>query len=233
MLSSLPTVVFIPGLLNDEKLWQHQVDALSQQAQVIIADLSQDDSLTAMAQRILQQAPEKFALVGLSMGGYVAFELLRQAPERVLKLALFDTSARPDSVSSAKHRQASIDSLKMGKFMGITNKLLPQIIHPSRVHDPIAAEIKAMAQRLGGYAFVNQQKAILGRIDSRPFLSDIQIPTLVAVGENDLVTPVQLAQEIHEGIQDSHLHIFKHCGHLPPLECPEETTTLLQNWLVS
>ncbi|MHA3051487.1 alpha/beta fold hydrolase [Acinetobacter sp. ANC 4640] len=233
MLSSLPTVVFIPGLLNDEKLWQHQANALSQQAQVIIADLSKDDNLSAMAQRILQQAPEKFALVGLSMGGYVAFELLRQAPERVIKLALFDTSARPDSITSAKHRQATINSIQMGKFMGVTNKLLPQIIHPSRVHDPIGEEIKAMAQRLGGHTFLNQQKAILGRIDSRPFLANIHIQTLVAVGENDLVTPVKLAQEMHEGIPNSQLHIFKHCGHLPPLECPEETTALLKHWLAS
>ncbi|MHA3048951.1 alpha/beta fold hydrolase [Acinetobacter sp. ANC 4639] len=233
MLSSLPTVVFIPGLLNDEKLWQHQANALSQQAQVIIADLSKDDNLSAMAQRILQQAPEKFALVGLSMGGYVAFELLRQAPERVIKLALFDTSARPDSITSAKHCQATINSIQMGKFMGVTNKLLPQIIHPSRVHDPIGEEIKAMAQRLGGHTFLNQQKAILGRIDSRPFLANIHIPTLVAVGENDLVTPVKLAQEMHEGIPNSQLHIFKHCGHLPPLECPEETTALLKHWLAS
>ncbi|MHA3054635.1 alpha/beta hydrolase [Acinetobacter sp. ANC 4633] len=233
MLSSLPTVVFIPGLLNDEKLWQHQANVLSQQTQVIIADLSKDDNLSAMAQRILQQAPEKFALVGLSMGGYVAFELLRQAPERVIKLALFDTSARPDSITSAKHRQATINSIQMGKFMGVTNKLLPQIIHPSRVHDPIGEEIKAMAQRLGGHTFLNQQKAILGRIDSRPFLANIHIPTLVAVGENDLVTPVKLAQEMHEGIPNSHLHIFKHCGHLPPLECPEETTAVLQHWLAS
>ncbi|MHA3104793.1 alpha/beta fold hydrolase [Acinetobacter sp. ANC 3791] len=233
MLSPLPTVVFIPGLLNDEKLWQHQTNALSQHMNVMIADLSQDDNLPAMAKRILNQAPEKFALVGLSMGGYVAFEVLRQAPKRVIKLALFDTSARPDSVTSAKHRQATIHSLKVGKFMGVTNKLLPQIIHPSRVHDPIGEEIKAMAQRIGGSGFINQQKAILGRIDSRPFLADIHIPTLVAVGENDLVTPVKLAQEMHEGIQNSQLHIFKHCGHLPPLECPEETTALLQRWLAS
>ena len=233
MLSPRPTVVFIPGLLNDKKLWQHQTDALSQYAEIIVADLSQDDNLPAMAKRILNQAPEKFALVGLSMGGYVAFEVLRQAPERVIKLALFDTSARPDSITSAKHRQATINSIQTGKFMGVTNKLLPQIIHPSRVHDPIGEEIKAMAQRIGGIGFINQQKAILARVDSRPFLADIHIPTLVAVGENDLVTPVKLAQEMHEGIANSQLHIFKHCGHLPPLECPEETTALLQHWLAS
>ena len=232
MLSTLPPVVFIPGLLNDERLWQHQTDFLSQHTDVMVADLSKDNSLAAMAQRILQQAPPQFALVGLSMGGYVAFEVMRQAPERVTKLALFDTSARPDNINSAKHRQATIQSLKIGKFMGVTNKLLPQIIHPSRVHEPIAEEIKAMAQRIGGTGFIHQQTAILERIDSRPSLSQIQVPTLVAVGENDLVTPVKLAQEIHDGIADSRLYIFKECGHLPPLECPDETTHLLHDWLM-
>lgn len=231
MLSPRPTVVFIPGLLNDKKLWQYQTDALSQYAEIIVADLSQDDNLPAMAARILNQAPAKFALVGLSMGGYVAFEVMRQAPERVTKLALFDTSARPDSATSAKHRQATIHSLKVGRFMGVTNKLLPQIIHPSRVHEPFAEEIKAMAQRIGGIGFINQQTAILARRDSRPLLADIQVPTLIAVGENDLVTPVKLAQEMHEGIAHSQLHIFKQCGHLPPMECPEETTQLLREWL--
>lgn len=232
-MQALQPVVFIPGLLCDAQLWQNQIEGLADICQSQVADISLDYSMTAMAERILNTAPERFNLVALSMGGYVAFEILRLAPERVIKLTLMDTSARIDSPKAAAHRKATIEAMQVGKFLGVTDKLLPQLIHPSRVYDPIADMIKTMAIRVGKTAFLNQQNAIMHRTDSRSFLPEIRVPTLVVVGEQDQVTPLHHAQEMQQGIPNAKLHIFPECGHLPPLEYPNETTQLLREWLTA
>ena len=232
-MQALQPVVFIPGLLCDAQLWQNQIEGLADICKSQVADISLDYSMTAMAERILNTAPERFNLVALSMGGYVAFEILRLAPERVIKLTLMDTSARIDSPKAAAHRKATIEAMQVGKFLGVTDKLLPQLIHPSRVHDPIADIIKTMAIRVGKTAFLNQQNAIMHRTDSRSFLPEIRVPTLVVVGEQDQVTPLHHAQEMQQGIPNAKLHIFPECGHLPPLEYPNETTQLLREWLTT
>ncbi|WP_343596366.1 alpha/beta fold hydrolase [Acinetobacter sp.] len=232
-MQALQPVVFIPGLLCDAQLWQNQIEGLADICQSQVADISLDHSMTAMAERILETAPERFNLIALSMGGYVAFEILRLAPERIIKLTLMDTSARIDSPKAAAHRKATIEVMQVGKFLGVTDKLLPQLIHPSRVHDPIANVIKTMAIRVGKTAFLNQQTAIMHRTDSRSFLPEIRVPTLVVVGEQDQVTPLHHAQEMQQGIPNAKLHIFPECGHLPPLEYPNETTQLLREWLTA
>lgn len=225
------SLVFLPGLLCDERLWRNQANALSDVAEPFIADLTQDDNIAAMARRALDAAPDRFALAALSMGGYVAFEILRQAPERVTRLALFDTSAAPDDAARVAQRKAGIESLKIGRFVGVTTRLLPQLIHASHISSPVGKELKAMAARVGGDAFLRQQKAILGRPDSRSLLRRITVPTLVAVGDSDVLTPMSDALEIHRGIAASRFHIFKDCGHLPALEQPAETTAVLRDWL--
>lgn len=232
MTRSLP-LVFLPGLLCDERLWRRQAEALKDIADPLIADLTQDDSVAGMAARVLASAPPRFALAGLSMGGYVAFEIMRQQPERVTRLALFDTSAAPDSPKRAALRRASIDSLRVGKFMGVTKRMLPQLVHARHVDGPVGDEVCDMAQRVGGAAFVRQQTAILGRPDSRPTLASIRVPTMVVVGADDMTTPVAQARVMHEGIKDSTLHILPECGHLPPLEQPEATARLLRDWLLA
>jgi pimeloyl-ACP methyl ester carboxylesterase len=225
-------LIFLPGLLCDDELWQTQADAIADIATPHIANLTQDDSIAAMAQSVLSNAPDKFALAGLSMGGYVAFEIMRQAPERVTRLALFDTSAAQDDAERIAQREAGISSMKLGKFMGVTNRMLPQLIHESRIDSPVAKQVQDMAARVGGEAFLRQQKAILARIDSRPTLANIKVPTLVAVGDSDVVTPPSHALEIHNGIAGSEYYVFKNCGHLPVLESPDETTKLLREWLL-
>lgn len=224
-------LIFLPGLLCDAHLWQHQADALADLADPRTADLSADDSIAAMAARVLENAPKRFALCALSMGGYVAFEIMKQAPERVTKLALFDTSARPDNAKRAAVRKAGIASLKHGKFAGVTEKLLPQLVHEAHVHGRVAKDIMAMAVRVGGEVYIRQQTAILERGDYLPGLKDINIPTLVAVGDADVLTPVADALQIHWGIAGSKFHLFRNCGHLPALEVPDETTALLRKWL--
>ncbi|MDI3307052.1 MAG: alpha/beta fold hydrolase [Acetobacteraceae bacterium] len=226
-------LLLLPGLLCDARLWRDQVQALAGQAECRIADLTLDDSIAAMAARALAAAPSRFALCGLSMGGYVAFEILRQAPERVTRLALFDTSARPDTPEQARRRRGLMALTRNGRFRGVTPRLLPQLVHPAHLEGPVAEEVMAMAERVGKDAFLRQQAAILGRPDSRPLLPGIRIPSLVAVGEEDALTPPALAEEIAAGIPNARLVRLPGCGHLPPLEDPAATTALLLDWLAT
>ena len=221
---TLPTIIFLPGLLCDEQLWRRQVSDLGNVAPVLVADLTQDDTIATMAQRVAALASGQFAIVALSMGGYVAFELLRYFPDRIVGAALLDTSAAA--------RLAGIKSRALGRFTGVTSRLLPQLVHHRHLGGPVAQDVREMALRVGGEAYVRQQRAILGRVDSRPYLSNIAVPTLIGVGAEDVLTPLPESEVLHSNIPDASLHVFKECGHLPPLEKPEETTVLLRNWLM-
>lgn len=225
-------LVFLPGLLCDGMLWQPQILALGGQITPFVADLTQQDTIRGLASAALAKAPPRFALAGLSMGGYVAFEIMRQAPERVLKLCLVDTTARPDTAEQQERRRGLIMLSKSGKFKGITPRLLPQLVHPSRMQDTaLTGLVMAMAERVGREAFQRQQTAILNRPDSRPTLQAIACPTLVVGGRQDLLTPLEITREIAEGIPQASFAIVEHCGHLPPLEQPEKMTALLRRWL--
>lgn len=226
-------LVLLPGLLCDERLWRDQVRDLSDIAAPTIPDLTLDDTVSAMAKRVLDAAPERFALAALSMGGYVAFEILRQQPERVTRLALIDTSASPDTPQRTAQRLAGIESLRHGRFFGVTARMLPQLVHAQHVKGPVGEDVRAMAKRVGGDAFLRQQNAILNRPDSRPTLATIKVPTLVAVGDSDILTPPSDAEEMYRNIAGSNLHVFPACGHLPPMEIPEETSALLRRWLLA
>lgn len=225
-------LLLLPGLLCDQRLWRDQARALGDIAEPSIPDLTLDDSLSAMASRVLDAAPKRFALTALSMGGYVAFEILRQQPERVTRLALLDTSAGIDSPQRVSQRMAGVQSLKHGRFFGVTARMLPQLVHAHHVHGPVGEEVQAMAKRVGGEAFLRQQNAILNRPDSRPLLPSIAIPTLIAVGDSDVLTPPGESEEMHRQIAGSSYHVFAECGHLPPMEMPGATSQLLRRWLL-
>ncbi len=225
-------LLLLPGLLCDAALWEAQVAGLGGLVRCHVADVAQDSSLAAMAKRALAAAPPRFALAGLSMGGYLAFEVLRQAPGRVTRLALLDTSARPDTPEQARRRRGLISFARSGLFKGVTPRLLPQLVHPDRLAGPVGQAVMAMAERVGRDAFLRQQAAILTRPDSRPDLPRLRLPTLVAVGEADLLTPPELAEEIAAGIPGARLHRLPGCGHLPPMEAPEAVTSLLRDWLL-
>ena len=233
MTAPLAPLVLLPGLLCDATLWRAEIEGLADIAAAFVPDLTLDSNVAAMAARVLAVAPERFALGSLSMGGYVAFEIMRQAPARVERLALFSASASPDTPAHAAERRRGMASLKLGRFVGVGQHLLPQLIHPSRLADPVAETVRDMAERVGGTAFLKQQEAILSRPDSRPVLAEIGVPTLVAVGDSDVLTPPAEARIIHEGIRGSTLHVLETCGHLPALERPEECTALLRDWLTA
>ena len=226
-------LVLLPGLLCDARLWRDQVDGLADLADVAVPDLTLDDSVGAMAARVLAQAPERFALGALSMGGYVAFEILRRAPQRVERLALLSTSARADPPKRAAVRRASLAMAERGRFAGVTRKLLPQLVHASRVDTAVGEDVMAMAERVGRDAFLRQQRAILERPDSQPLLPTLAMPAVVGVGDDDRMTAPEESRILQAGIPGARLHVFTDCGHLPPMEKPRETTELLRAWLTA
>lgn len=224
-------LVLIPGLLCDAALWGHQVKALKN-ADCLVADATRHDRIEQIAQDVLAWAPPRFALAGLSMGGYVAFEIMRQAPERVLRLCLLDTTARPDTKAQRERRKLLLVMAKTGKFRGVTPRLLPLLIHPDRLNEaPLAETVINMAERMGPEVFQRQQTAILNRIDSRPFLKCIACPTQIVGGMQDALTPPEHLREIAQAIPCAKLNLIENCGHLSPLERPDETTALMANWL--
>lgn len=225
-------LLLLPGLLCDAALWRGQIDDLGDITTPLVADLSHDDSITAMAQSALAAAPPRFALAGLSMGGYVAQEIMRQAPERVLRLALLDTSSRPDTAEQSVRRRGLIELAERGEFKGVTPRLLPVFLHPDRLEDkPLTEAVMAMAERVGKDAFLREQRAIIGRLDSRPSLPAIDCPTLVVCGREDQLTPLEFSEEITRLVRGARLEIVEHCGHLSTMERPWEVSVLLRQWL--
>jgi pimeloyl-ACP methyl ester carboxylesterase len=231
MPSSLP-LVLVPGLLCSARLFSPQVAALWRFGAVSVADHREGDEIGAVAARILVEAPPRFALAGLSYGGYLAFELMRQAPERIERLALLDTSARPDTPEQTAARYAFIEMAEQGRFAEVVETLTPRFLQPSRREEPALKEIlHAMASDVGAAAFVRQEKAIISRPDSRPFLPQIRCPTLVLTGDNDDLTTPEMAQEIAGGIAGAKLAIIPDCGHLSTVERPEAVNAALADWL--
>lgn len=222
-------LLLLPGLICDERLWRDVIGGLD--ARSTVADLTQDDSMAAMALRALAVAPPRFALAGLSMGGYVAFEILRRAPERVTHLALFDTSARADDAARRETRRKGIAMVGQGKFVGVSHGLLGSLIAPQHMGTEVAHKVQAMSERVGQEAYVRQQQAIMDRVDSRPLLGEIKVPTLVGVGEVDKMTPPELAEEMAAGIAGAELVRFPDSAHLPTMENPGAMVEAMRRWL--
>ena len=225
-------VVLIPGLLDSARLYAAQIPELWRRGPVMVADHTRDDSMGAIARRILANAPPRFALAGLSMGGYICFEILRQAPARVAKLALLDTSARADTPEATAMRHAQMTLASSGRLGEVVDQQLVRMIHPLHRNDPQLREINClMAEEVGPEAFIRQQTAIIARPNSRPTLAAIGCPTLVLVGEQDELTPPERAAEMAHGIRGARLVTVPECGHLSTLERPREVTRALLDWL--
>ncbi|WP_421709889.1 alpha/beta fold hydrolase [Algihabitans sp.] len=233
-MSEKPVLALLPGLLCDASLWRPQVGALADLVAPWVADLTRDDSIAAMAERCLDQLPPRFALAGLSMGGYVALEILRAAPERVTRLALLATRATADTPEDRQRRSDLLALADRGQFKGVTRQLLPRLIHPERLEEEaLTSVIFAMAESVGRAGFVRQQTAILDRADMRSLLPAIRCPTLVVVGRQDALTPPAMAMELAAGIPEARLEMLDTCGHLVTLERPAETNAALRRWLTS
>lgn len=224
--------MLVPGLLCSPLLYANQIPALWQFGPVTVADHRRDETMDAIAKRILAAAPPRFALAGLSMGGYISYAILRAAPERVARLALLDTGSRADLPEQSERRKAQIELARNGRLADIAETLWQVFVHKDRQGDASLKKIVLhMAQHTGADAFIRQQMAIMSRPDSRPDLPKIKCPTLVLVGEGDQLTPPTLSEEIASGIPNSRLVVVRDSGHLSTLERPDAVNTALVEWM--
>jgi pimeloyl-ACP methyl ester carboxylesterase len=231
-MSDRAPILLIPGLNCTVRLFAGQMAQLSSLGPVLIADHRRGDSIETIASEILAVAPTQFAVVGFSLGGYIAFEIMRRTPDRVARLALLGTSARADTEEQIKRRRKRMAMAERGLFLQSVEDQFAQIVHRTRRED--AALRRAylnMAAECGADAFVAHLNASIHRPDSRATLGSIKCPTLVIVGEDDQVTPAALAEEISNGIEKSSLLILPGSGHLSPLEQPELVAQALVNFL--
>ncbi|MGJ5044338.1 MULTISPECIES: alpha/beta fold hydrolase [unclassified Bradyrhizobium] len=231
MTDALP-LVLVPGLISSPRIYAPVIPALWRLGPVMVANHIRDDSMAAIARRILAEAPPRFALAGHSMGGYIALEIMRQAPERVGRLALINTQARPDTPEASARRRTMITRAKEGDYHGVVDELFSGFVHPSRQNDPRLRQlVHDMAEEVGVIGFIRQLTAIMSRPDSRPTLTAIRCPTLVLTGDTDNTIPNSLSKEMADGIDGSWLVVLENCGHLPQPEQPEETAQALMEWL--
>ena len=231
-MSARSKLVLVPGLLCTRALWEPQIAALSDIADCMVADHTRHTTMAGIARSILKAAPDRFALAGLSMGGYIAYEIVRQAPERVDRLALLDTGSHADTPERTAGRRNLVATARREGVRRAQELLMPSLIHPSRHGDrPLVETILQMAADTGLAAFKRQEEAIIGRPDNRPFLPSIRCPTLVVVGREDALTPPELAREIADGIPGAKLTVIPDCGHMSTLERPEAVNRALRTWL--
>lgn len=233
-MTARPCLVLLPGMPLDAALWDHQIRHLAEVAEPVVGDVSGHDTMAGLAGAVLQSVPDgPFLLAGLSLGGYVALEIMRQAPHRVTKLALLDTSARPDTPEQTVIRRQAVDLARQGRYAAVVAASLPRLLHPDRLSDAgMVASVQDQAARVGPAAYARQQQAIIGRPDSRPGLSAIACPTLVLCGRQDAITPVDIHREIAAAVPGARLAVVEECGHLAPMERPHVVTGLLRDWIL-
>ena len=225
-------ILFIPGLLCSAEIFGPQLNALWRLGPVMVASTLEASTIGDAAAKILETAPPRFSLAGLSMGGYICFEIMRQAPRRVERLALLDTSARPDTAEQSAIRRASLAEARAGRFLDVALRNLNGLLHPARQQDRSLLGInRRMAMSVGLEGFSRQLEIAISRPDSRPSLNAIRAPTLAIVGDSDPLTPVGRSEEIVSQIPGSRLVVLPACGHLSPIERPELVSRALDDWL--
>jgi pimeloyl-ACP methyl ester carboxylesterase len=221
-------LVLLPGLVNDARVFAQLSSWLRDSAEPIDGDLTTRDTMAELADDVLAKAPQRFALAGLSMGGYCALEIVHRAPGRVAALALIDTSARPDTAEGRANREKQIARAIGGDYAAVVDELLRKWVHPSRLDDGAVAEVvRAMARDHGPATFERQQRAIMSRADSRPRLAAIACPTVVVHGAEDAIMPREIHEELGNGIAGAKRHAIRECGHLSPLERPAAVAEVL------
>lgn len=223
--------VLVPGLNCDARMYAGIANVLWQYGPVTVANHFEGTTMAEIAEGILALAPPTFALAGFSMGGYVAFEMLRRAPKRVTKLALLDTTARPDTAEASENRRRQIALTQKGKFIEAFESTYPKSVHADNAANAdIYAVNRGMAEANGPLRYAIHQQAIIARADSRPELTKIKVPTLVLVGEGDQITPPDAAEEMHKGIAGSRLVVIPRAGHMSPIEQPQMVQAAMKEW---
>jgi pimeloyl-ACP methyl ester carboxylesterase len=231
MTDNLPQLLLLPGLLNDAELWRDQVTGLADVARCRVADLTRGESLRELAEQVLAEAEPTFALAGFSMGGYVAQEIARIAPERIERLALIDTAIRADTPERAAQRRAvNAAASHEGAFLGVADRLMASYVDPSRLADKdLTGRIQAMTQRLGREVFLRQNG--LAREDGAAALRALRCPIVIICGEHDAITPLAGQHEMARAIGCTHMVVIPNAGHMTPMEAPQAVNAALRRWL--
>lgn len=222
----------LPGLMCDARIWAPQFSALAAYRPVAVDGYGDARSLVAMASRVLASAPDRISLAGHSMGGRVALEVFRLAPDRVERLALVDTGVHPVAEGERKKRMALLELGRREGMEALVDAWLLPMLHADRRRDSaFVAPLRDMSVSAGIERYENQMTALLDRPDARPLLGEIRCPTLVGVGSDDAWAPVHQHRAMAAGIAGAKLVIFEHAGHMTPVEAPEQVTAALRDWL--
>jgi len=227
-------ILMIPGLSATPRAFHPEIETLYRHGPVMFANHRQGNTMKDIAAAILRDAPPSFVLGGFSMGGYIAFEIMRRAPERVTRLMLIDTSARADTPEATERRKTGMEFARADKLALAAAASFPTAVHPDHAEN---SELRAihldMAMHTGPDAYIRQQEAIIGRPSSIPVLKTIKVPTLVLVGDKDQITPPEVAKEMADGIAGAKLVIVEGAGHLALLEQPDRMNAALQDFLAA
>ncbi len=225
-------VVFLPGTMCDARLFGPQIAALSSEVTVTVAPITKGERVEEIASGLLDTLPARFALAGLSLGGVVAMEILRRAPDRVTRMALMSTNALAETPQAAAAREPQIVKVRSGKFKEvIAEEIEPSYFAPGAWREEIVALVMDMAEFLGPNVFVRQSRALQRRRDQQKTLRQCKVPTMVLCGEHDQLSPVKRHTFMAELIPNAELRVIEGAGHLPTLEKPDQTTNALRDWL--
>ena len=223
----------VPGMMCDERIFSPQIEALSQNLEVTIADISNFSSVRELASDVLKKAPKKFSLLGHSMGGIVAMEIYSQEPNRIEKLILMDTNPKAELDEVKLKREPQIREVNNGKLIEVMrDEMKPNYLAESENKTSVLSVCMDMALNLGPDVFINQSRALQSRLDQQNTIQSIKIPVLILCGSEDKLCPVERHEMMHNMITDSDLKIINNAGHMPTLEQPRETTEVIKEWLM-
>ncbi len=227
-----PFVALACAHLTDERLYAAQVAALEPGCECKVFAFRDHDTLGAMAEELLAKTPGRFTLIGLSLGGYLSFEIIRRELHRLERLVLMDTTAVADTPARRAGRDADIARVHEGGIDALIPELAPRWMHPAQATRPDLVKLMAeMARSIGARGQLNQQRAMMGRPDSHADLARITVPTLVMCGRQDPVTPVPDHEAMAAMVPGARLEIIENCGHLSTIEQPDAVNRLLIDWL--
>ena len=223
----------VPGMMCDERIFSPQIEELSQNLAVTIADISNFSSVSELASDVLKKAPKSFSLLGHSMGGIVAMEIYSQEPKRIEKLILMDTNPKAELDEVKLKREPQIKEVNKGKLLEVMrDEMKPNYLAESENKRSVLNVCMDMALTLGPDVFINQSRALQSRLDQQNTIQSIKIPVLIMCGSEDKLCPVERHEMMHNMISDSDLIIINNAGHMPTLEQPRETTEVIKEWLM-
>jgi len=227
-------IVMIPGMMCDERIFSPQIEALSNDAEVHVADISTYSSIEELATSVLDNSPPKFCLMGHSMGGIVAMEICAQEPERVEKLIIIDSNAKSELEEVKLKREPQIRAVASGKLAQVMKEeMKPNYLADSKNQESVLSTCMEMALSLGPEVFIRQSKALRDRKDQQDSLKALDIPVLIICGSEDILCPLERHELMHNIIKESTLEVVPNAGHMPTLEQPIKTTEVIKSWLMN